>query len=794
RGIATSEALTQKMKANTQDDVLNAWLYPLYLNLHGASPALLPTLVSHLTSLPHRGNYFQPLRYILKASEQLADYATVGALLYWIWSGMSESSVQKRYDYKQINGRWRSVLRSRSAFHPAMPYDWQNPTSVPEMSQRRNTKWGFTASTRQYLLNRGYRLLTDLGERREGQAYTAMATELLLALNGQPVKPAFEELTGHYVYDATTRRHRYIQSKIYYPEGADLVPLHWIINGGTGGYEVDPQKAFVRITNDQQNLTGRRERYAALWDQQPKPVIRLLGESILRMVQDFALRIFEANPAFVSAVTTNDLTKLIASDHPKLVALVPQILSNRPELVTASITYALIVNDQGALRTWAERHGKITFPQIFGYLLVEDAPACLDRAVAWLERHHTTDLAQLPEVQLSALAQHPLPAAGHLAAKLIGARKPLPYTLVLQLMTAKHLDVRAAGIQLFGTLPLPDLYANHRETILSMCVAEPAEVRAAALPVARKVAGQYADFGREAVVTLANFLRLRGQATDVHTTISELLCQPPMRPHLIELPEAEVWQLLRSRKAPAQQVGFAALSDRKAIGALATEELVELGQHDWVEVRAFARQRFIVNAERTVYEVRDFIQLIDTNWEDTRDFVKQFLRERLTARDWTPEVLIALLDIPREDVQVFALDFVEQYIKKEDATDFLLRASQHPGHYVQGFAAGWLEAHAAGQPDVIKQLIPFFQTLLGQISRGRVAKDRVFTFLATESAKQETIARLVIPMLQRLMLTIAIGDRARCLQLLNDLRRQYPLLATPLQLTDTSSPITQQLS
>ena len=355
-------------------------------------------------------------------------------------------------------------------------------------------------------------------------------------------------------------------------------------------------------------------------------------------------------------------------------------------------------------------------------------------------------------------------------------------------MTSEHAEVRAAGIELFGALPVAELYRHHRETIVGMCVSEREEVRASAAPIARVLAEHYPDFAEELVTTLVAFLQMRGKATETHAAIGDLLCVPPVRSYLGNLPEDEIWALLRSKKFPAQRVGFTALRDRKTDGALTTAELVELGRHDWTDAREFAREQLTTNAERTVYEVMDFLPLLDTGWADSADFARQFLRDRMSDRDWTPEVLIALLDIPREEVQTFALPFVERHVTAGDATEFLLRASQHPGRHVQEFAAGWLERYATGKPAVIEALLPFFRTLLGQISRGRAAKDRVFDFLAAESAKDESTARLTVPLLQRLMLTIATGDKARCLVILNELRRRYPHLDSPLRVTKLNTP------
>ena len=61
----------------------------------------------------------------------------------------------------------------------------------------------------------------------------------------------------------------------------------------------------------------------------------------------------------------------------------------------------------------------------------------------------------------------------------------------------------------------------------------------------------------------------------------------------------------------------------------------------------------------------------------------------------------------------------------------------------------------------------------------------MFNFLETESRNNERVARITLPLLRRLMLTIAVGDRSRCWEILNQLRRQYPHLNSPLQKTTT---------
>ena len=782
--IDSPDRLASLLTELTTSDHVNDWLYPLYLHLHWNRPELLATLRNHLAALPHRGNYFRPLRYVLKAAEQFGDLPTLARLHHWVWRGAPESKVYEHRDWKQIDGRWTSTVLGRAALHPKEGYDWRNPVTTADMSQRDNTWWGFTTPTRKYFLRRLFRRLDQLGQRGEAAGYAQWATNFLLYLNGTPVRPAYEETRTSYHWDRTARRSRIERYQVYHPVAADVVPLHWIISGGERGFPVRPDGMLLESRTPYGAPRVRRERHPKCWDQQPTHIIRLLADSTLVPVQEFALRVYRDNPNFVSELTAEQLVDMLRSSNEEIADLSLDALGQRPELLTDAVAVVLIIHDREDFRNWAFTNVQLSFDAAFSLLLTTDNETHFERLLNWIRQRHAARLSNLTSGELDALTRQPLAAAGLLAAERLGQLQPVPYSLLLRLLTSEHVEVRAAGMELFGTLPVEELYANHLPTLTGMAVSERPEVRTAATPIIRRVAERYPDFGRELTTELLGFLRSRGKATDIHEQIAELLTVRPLQTHLATVPVEEIWALLRSRKFPTQRVGFAALQARTGEAPLTTAELVELGRHTWVQARAFAHAQLLTHTDRTRYEVADFLPLLDTHWEDSRTFAKAFLREQLTDRDWTPELLIRILDIPREDVQVFALEFVERYVGPKDATDFLLQASQHPGHRVQAFAADWLDRYAGGQPTVIAELEPFFRSVLGQISRGRLAKDRTFDFLEREGLADEPTARLVLDLLQRHMLTIAVGDRSRCWDILNRLRRRYPHLDSPLSTRD----------
>jgi hypothetical protein len=69
--------------------------------------------------------------------------------------------------------------------------------------------------------------------------------------------------------------------------------------------------------------------------------------------------------------------------------------------------------------------------------------------------------------------------------------------------------------------------------------------------------------------------------------------------------------------------------------------------------------------------------------------------------------------------------------------------------------------------------------VLSQVNRAGVAKARVFAFLRREALRDEQTARLVARLAIRQSATVAIADKAACLQILRDIRRAYPHLELP---------------
>ena len=95
-----------------------------------------------------------------------------------------------------------------------------------------------------------------------------------------------------------------------------------------------------------------------------------------------------------------------------------------------------------------------------------------------------------------------------------------------------------------------------------------------------------------------------------------------------------------------------------------------------------------------------------------------------------------------------------------------------------------MERFASGDLDKLKQLEFYFITVLSQVNKGRTAKDRVLNFLKNEAMKLPEAAELVARILDRLSLTVAIGDKASSIEIMRDIHQKYPHIQMPISLVN----------
>ena len=139
-------------------------------------------------------------------------------------------------------------------------------------------------------------------------------------------------------------------------------------------------------------------------------------------------------------------------------------------------------------------------------------------------------------------------------------------------------------------------------------------------------------------------------------------------------------------------------------------------------------------------------------------------------------MLVSLCDHPEPAAQRFGRAMITKHFDVADVTDTMAKLSQHPSANMQLFVSNWLESASAGDINKLQRLEPYFLSVLSQVNRGRVAKDRVQAFLREQAAQSEEIAAFVARLFARQVVTVAIADKAQYIEGLRMIQQRYPNL------------------
>jgi hypothetical protein len=198
-------------------------------------------------------------------------------------------------------------------------------------------------------------------------------------------------------------------------------------------------------------------------------------------------------------------------------------------------------------------------------------------------------------------------------------------------------------------------------------------------------------------------------------------------------------------------------------------------------VREAAWQMCQVSLDRLKKDMNTASRLVDSKWEDSRQFAFGLLRDAFGRGELTPEILVSLCDSVRPDVQQFGREMITRLFAEADGPEYALKLSEHPSASMQMFAANFLERYAGTSAARLRELMHYFQSVLSRVNQGRVAKERVFNFLDKAATASEESAAVVAEILGRQSATVAIGDRARAIEILTRIHAAFPAVAMPLE-------------
>jgi predicted DNA-binding WGR domain protein len=750
--------------------------------------------------LPLQFNYFKYIRHIFKTAEMLGDYSMYAVIA-------------------------RNIEKQDSRFG----YNWAGSDRA------------FSVKTKEYLIKRVVRTLHTFGETEEAVSYTTMASELLLAYddNTDLSKPYTQTQTT-YQYNSTTRRYTTIQNIQHFDRYSKCNAFNYILYKNSLRYEQGKTEWRCKepYTPGNPAPETREEAFPKLWNQAPSEIIGLLSHSQCLRVHEFAHKVFKANADFEQQVETCHIICFLQSSFEitqrlglKLACKIFQRQNPNKELLTAMLDCTLVEARKQA-EQWIQELKTILFADISfiaGLLLMktteahawlrslltvsifskEQAESIIAKVIAHLislkiqteedERQATQigdtlvicfsdTLKSIPLQIIRDLFRHASPVIHALAGKILIKHdvrpENLPEDFLKLLLQSEHIQSRNIGIELLGQFP-ESLLLEKKEVLVSFCLSPMPDVRTAVKPLISKLVKVYPLFGEELVILFMPAFLMKETYEGVHADLLNLLSTELVQ-SLSIVSHEQTFKLLHSKFRIAQLLGAVLLKKNVNKEALTIPELVKLVSNPLEEVRIYSRMVLVSYPEKVISQKEEAIRMTDSIWDDTRIFAFGYFRTTFSPSDWNAGLLVSLCDSTKEDVQDFGREIITKCFLHEDGTEYLLKLSQHPNTRLQLFTSTYLEKYAGGNPEIIGKLKPYFITLLSQVNKGRVAKARAMDFLRKEALKDEGAAGIATEIFTRISASMAITEKAGCIEALRDIRTKYPALESAIVIKDYS--------
>jgi predicted DNA-binding WGR domain protein len=746
------------------------------------NPHVRPALLQVLRTVPLQSAYFQPLRHIFKIAGLRRDAEVFGILAHRFETTV-RGAASHRVDVAVTHYANNRLTPNRIHISP------------------------FTEQTQRYFRQRIWRTLRRLGAEGD-RDYVRLAGGFLLPFTDADLQRSRSEF-----------RHYWSFTHILYRHSTD--------------YQADWRKAiFVqrRSSRSREATTQRSEAFPKLWEAAPEILLRLLEGSRCEVVHQFAVNILRDCPDFCRQLAVSVLIRLLAAPYEVTMELGLELAIQRsdpdpPEnelvLALANCRLArareqayewidalrhrftedlyflarLAASPQAETRTFArELLRGIAFTQpaaeaLIGQLITllrtfgaEEGERARETTVT-LQVVFATPLRKIGEAVIRDLLEHPLAEVRQFAGEILLAHDTLgrrpPEDILLRLLKDPAAAVRGVGVRLLGQLPEETL-TQSLDLLVGLSRHELVDFRENIRPVVKRLADADRAFGRRIAERFVEALLVPGAPEGVPSHTARLL-REDLRQHLDTIPPATIWKLLQARSPVAQEVGGMLLATNIRPEDLALGEIVKLASHDILSVREAAWQMCRSSLPRLKQDMDTATRLVDARWEDSRQFGFGLLRDAFNRGELTPGVLVSLCDSVRPDVQQFGREMITRLFEEADGPEYAIKLSEHPSASMQMFAANFLERYAGDNPERLRQLSFYFQSVLSRVNQGRIAKERVFRFLQKVAAAGEESARVVAEVLARQSATVSIRDRARAVEILTDIHARYPGIDLPLQ-------------
>ncbi len=789
-------------------------------------------LLEILREIPLKSKFFKPLRHIYKIAEYRFDAEFFGVIARRFETEKAGFHSNPWWDSMYLqdeNGKWSSIKRS------------------DELASD-NSRIAFSDRTKSYFLRRTWRFLRKLGELGDAD-YVKIAVGALLAYSDADAQSP--RTSTRYDYTDENGNWDWRNPKTFttvYDEYAPYLLFNHITRGQSERYELKPSaKAFNLKEGIENTKTDQREEnFPELWEAQPVGLLHLLSESECQPIHEFAVKILRDCNEFTSQLDLQAVLMLLKSRYEVtaefgftlakpfynsanpnveliLAAAISQSEKARNEafdwinahrelfakndeamfqLLTADFTetrkYAANLLQS---HNYSEAEAQTLIGKILAQMLGFDE-ADGEKAADLSETLFKTFGKNLRSLNLSVvqdLLSHKLLAVQELGGNiLLNHETPaenLPGELINSLIESPSESIRAIGIKLFGQFSDENL-VKRDDVLFSFLTHELEDIYFSARPIIRRLTAQNADFADVITRRLIIALTQKEEREGLHSRFLTVLRED--LPDWTNFVDEDLARILASSRFPnTAEAGGIALQKHadKWFEDFTTEEIIAFSNNEVLAIRQAAwdfaekaKNRFSSETNPDFEtETMQLVKALDSKWQDSREFWFGFFNCNLTEKELSPEIIVSICDSVRADVQKFGRETILKCFRAENGVEYMLKLSEHPSPNMSLFVTNYLESYASDSLENFAKLAPYFVRTLCLVNRGRIAKTRILNFLESEGLKSAKAGKIAADILARQSATVAIGDKARSIEMMLKIHRAFPEIDVPLKVKETQT-------
>lgn len=776
-----------------------------------------PALLKILSEAPLKPGYFKPVRHIFKMAEYRRDAEVFGIIAKRFEierAGFHRSSWSDSIYLEDENGKWSSVKRSHEL-------------------AKENSRIAYSNKTKDYFRRRTWRTLRRIGELGDADYVKMAVGSLLPYTDADALEPRVSTIYDYY-HTGSFNWHNPKTITVRYDAFAPYLLFNHLLYGNSRLYEFkNGSRAFRLVENSgDATLNVREESFPKLWEAYPVALLHLISESECRPVHEFAVKVLRDCPEFLKSLDIDAISMMLSRPYEATAKLGFELAAARydvahpnVQLVTAvavcnsvearnqafkwidanrdlfarnaSVMLRLLTDKHQDAREFAGQllqttsYNSAEAQQFIGLLISEiisfdetkrEIAGDLGEAIF---KSFGKELRRIRLEVARDLLAHPLVEVQVLGGNILlnheMRAENLSNDLINSLIASPFEEIRRIGIKLFGQLPDENLL-NRETVVMALLSHELIDVHNATRPIVRRLVAKYPPFAESLANSIYVVLLQEETVDQLHSRLFDVLREIPDWENYAGYEAARL--LAKADFAQANEAGGLILQKRVAewFEEISTAEIIDFTNAEVLSIRQASWQFAEKNAEKLRAEASGLIGALDSKWEDSREFWFNFFREQLTDNELTPEILIAIADSVKPETQKFGRDLLLKYFREENGAEYLLKLSEHPSANMQLFATNYLENHAAGSPEKLEKLAPYFVRVLSLVNRSRQAKNRTLRFLENEALKTEDSAKIAADILARHSATVAVGDRAKMIEMMFKIRRKYPNISLPIKI------------